>query len=316
MPLMAKYLFTNVAGSFVLDEDLRIADSILFKEAEDYLYKAHAESELRKKHPLLQRLPEECIPKAMAAFKDNRFYNVFYRINLVLAKQKVREAVSDDLLIAHAVNNITDIEKVVNILVKRLRDWYSVYNPEASEAIESHEKFVDIIIEKSKDELLSELGIKKEYSMGKEISKKDIEPIISLGKEIRMLYILKNSQEEYLEAAMRRLCPNMTEVAGALIGAKLINEAGSIRHLATMPSTTIQLLGAERALFRHMRNKKNLPPKFGLIFNHPFIQRNMRQSGKAARAFADKISIAVRVDYFRGTFIGDKLKAGLEGKFR
>ena len=73
-----------------------------------------------------------------------------------------------------AINNIEDIEKVINILVKRLRDWYGFYNPEFSESIESHEKFVELILKKDKEELLKELKIKKEESMGKDFSKEEL----------------------------------------------------------------------------------------------------------------------------------------------
>jgi len=84
-----------------------------------------------------------------------------------------------------------------------------------------------------------------------------------------------------------------------------------------MPASTIQILGAEKALFRHLKaNKKSKPPKFGILIRHMLISSVGREDyGKVARALADKISIAVKVDYFKGKFIGDKLKEGLEKKF-
>lgn len=108
------------------------------------------------------------------------------------------------------------------------------------------------------------------------------------------------------------------EVAGITIAAKLISHAGSLRRLVEMPSSTIQILGAEKALFRHMRNKKrNLPPKHGIIHEHQLIQKSKEEMhGKAARALADKLSIAIKIDYFKGKFIGDKLKKELVDKFK
>ena len=108
------------------------------------------------------------------------------------------------------------------------------------------------------------------------------------------------------------------EIAGITIAAKLISHAGSMKRLVEMPASTIQVLGAEKALFRHMRNKRrNLPPKHGIIHEHQLIQKsNSKMHGKAARALADKLSIAVKIDYFKGKFIGDKLKKELVDKFK
>jgi nucleolar protein 56 len=105
----------------------------------------------------------------------------------------------------------------------------------------------------------------------------------------------------------------MYTITGGLIGAKLLEKAKSLKHLAMMPSSTIQLLGAETALFRHLRNKSIRPPKHGLIISHSFVMDAKRQDkGAAARKLAAKISIAARVDYFKGEFIGDILKEDLE----
>ena len=109
----------------------------------------------------------------------------------------------------------------------------------------------------------------------------------------------------------------MTAITGVSIGAKLLEHAGSLKRLAEMPASTIQLLGAEKALFRHIKNKKNLCPKYGLLHEHPFITQSKKKShGKIARALADKIAIAVKVDYFKGKFIGDKLRKELEKKIK
>ncbi len=311
---MAKYVFSNVIGSFVFDEKFKLADKVLFKDLSQYKNKKNSEEKLKNKYKDIKGISEEQLSKILQFFKNNKYFTDFYKKNLALTKEGIRDAVKDDVLIIQAINNIEDIEKVINILVKRLRDWYSFYNPEFSQSIESHEKFVELILKKDKKELLKEINIKKEETMGKDFSKKDLEPIMSLAKEISQLYDFRKKQESYLGSLMKGVCPNLAEVAGVLIGARLIEGAGSLRHLATLPSSVIQLIGAEKALFRHIRNKKNLPPKFGFIFAHNLIQRNMKNSGKAARTLADKIGIAVRVDYFKGKFIGDKLRKEVEEK--
>ena len=154
--------------------------------------------------------------------------------------------------------------------------------------------------------------------MGADLKNKDVSAILLLAVQINNFYKLKNHYESYLKGLEKEACPNFMEVGGFAIAAKLISHAGSLRRLVEMPASTIQILGAEKALFRHMRNKRrNLPPKYGIIIQHQLIQKSKSSMhGKAARALADKLSIAVKIDYFKGKFIGDKLKKGLVDKFK
>ena len=153
--------------------------------------------------------------------------------------------------------------------------------------------------------------------MGANLNEKDVSAIMMLASQASNLYKLIEDHEDYLKELEKEACPNFTEVAGTTIAAKLIAHAGSLKRLVEMPASTIQILGAEKALFRHMRNKKkNLPPKYGILHEHQLIQKSREEMhGKAARSLADKLSIAIRIDYFKGKFIGDKLKKELVDKF-
>jgi nucleolar protein 56 len=224
-------------------------------------------------------------------------------------KKRIKESITDDILIIQAVTHIDDLTKVTNILAKDLREWYCYYNPEFSKSIEDHQEFVKLILNK-KDKKIKD-------SMGADLSKEDLKPIIDLVKKIDELFDFKAQQEKYLESIMERFCPNITAVATPMIGAKLIKHAGSLRRLITMPSSTVQLLGAETALFRHIRNKMSKCPKYGVLHNHPLVMSvRSDEAGKAARMLAAKISIASRVDYGKGKFVGDKLLKEVEGKFK
>jgi nucleolar protein 56 len=111
---------------------------------------------------------------------------------------------------------------------------------------------------------------------------------------------------------MNEIAPNLSELAGPLLGARLIAISGGIEKLAKMASSRIQVLGAEKALFRALRSGAR-PPKHGIIFQHPFLHEAKRsQKGKVARALAGKIAIAARMDAFSGNFSGDTLKTDLE----
>lgn len=118
--------------------------------------------------------------------------------------------------------------------------------------------------------------------------------------------------EKYIDDTMEEIAPNTKILAGSLLGARLISIAGSLMNLAKRPASTIQVLGAEKALFRSLKTGAR-PPKHGLIFQHNILHDAKRwQRGKIARALAGKIAIAVRIDAFGGKFVGDSLKKDLE----
>lgn len=314
---MAKFIFSNAIGSFVFDENHKLLDEALFKDIGQYKDKNAYESKLIKKHGNLAAPEGNDLHSILLFFKDKKFFYSFHKNNVEITKNDVKNSVNNDLLIIQTISCIGEIEKIANQTTKRLREWYSLYNPEASNKIEDHKKFVFSITTKSKSQLLRELGIDEKDSMGANLSEKDVSAIMMLASQASNIYKLIEYHEDYLKRLENEACPNFTEVAGTTIAAKLIAHAGSLKRLVEMPASTIQVLGAEKALFRHIRNKKrNLPPKYGILREHQLIQKSREEMhGKAARSLADKLSIAIRIDYFKGKFIGDKLKKELADKF-
>ncbi|MBR9676357.1 NOP58 family protein [Candidatus Woesearchaeota archaeon] len=228
-------------------------------------------------------------------------------------KKKISEAVGVDTLIIQSVSLIEELEKISNTLAKRIREWYSLYAPEVSKKIGDNEGFVSAILKKDKKTLLKELKTKE--SMGANLDKKDVEQILRLARTTQKLYEERKAKESYIKELMKKTTPNLLILAGAMIGSKLISLAGGIRQLSLMPASTVQTLGAETALFRHLKTKAK-PPKHGVIINHPIIQKTLRKNrGKAARALADKLSICAKVDYFKGDLIAEELRLELEKKF-
>jgi nucleolar protein 56 len=123
---------------------------------------------------------------------------------------------------------------------------------------------------------------------------------------------MRRTLAERVDKILDEIAPNLKALAGPTIGARLISLAGGLGGLARLPSSTIQVLGAEKALFRALRTGAR-PPKHGIIFQHPLLHQAPKwQRGKIARALAGKISIAAKVDVFSGNFVGDRLKADLE----
>ncbi len=326
-------LYSNYKGVSVLNDNLDIIDRILFKnnipekntalennewlEEEKELITKHKKDKIYflgfKKEKIEGVVFTQDIRKLGKAAAD---LSMLHEITLQVTKKKIKKSVQKDWLIMQASNSIDDLTRTTNLLAKRLREWYELYNPEFSRSIEDHERFTELIITQNREQLLSSIGLTEEASMGGNLGRDDLNTIFGLAQEIKRLFVLREAEKIYLEKLMDEICPNTKTVAGSLIGAKLITLAGSLKRLSEMPASTIQLLGAEKALFRHMKTGAR-SPKYGVIFGHQVIQKSKRsQWGKAGRAIADKLAIAAKVDYFKGQFIGDKLLKELEERFK
>lgn len=222
---------------------------------------------------------------------------------LVDVKLKVKKSVNKDLMIINAINNIEELDKSFNVVVGRLREWVLLKNPELERRVEDNSKLVDIVLS-------------QEYSeteMGASFGARDEEALLSLALLAQAMLKTREFLSDYLDEVMNVHCKNLLALAGASIGARLLREAGSLKRLASLQSGTVQLLGAEKALFRHIKTGAR-PPKHGFIINHPVVT-SARDKGRAARALADKISIVARLDFFGGEFLGHKYLEDLKGKF-
>ncbi|WP_457612086.1 hypothetical protein, partial [Methanocaldococcus sp.] len=233
-----------------------------------------------------------------------------------------------DKIIIQVAEAISDLDKVINLLSERLREWYSLYFPELN-VIDKHELYADLIVKFGRRENFTKAKLKKilpskladriakdaKNSMGGELEDEDLEAIIKFAEEVKRLFEKRKELYKYLEKLMNENAPNLTKLAGVTLGAKLINLAGGLDRLAKLPASTIQVLGAEKALFAHLR--KNVPPpKHGVIFNHPLIQGSPKwQRGKIARALACKLAIAARADVnndYIADFLYEKLMKRVE----
>lgn len=297
------YIFTNILGTFVLDENMAAVDSLLFESIEEYKIKEKSEAKLQKKHNA-QPLPKEKLLQTLLLFKDAKYYQEFYQNNLELTKEGLKNAVNEDNLIMQAIANINELDKISNTMAKRLREWYSLYYPELSERIENHEKYIELVLGQERDQ----------KTFGADLKTSDVEEMRLLAERIASLYELRKKHELYLQKIMKIYCPNLLELAGTTIAARLIELGKGLKHLALLPASTVQLLGAEKALFRHIKTGSK-SPKYGVIINHPFVQNAKgNEKGKAARRLADKLSLCARLDYFKGEFKALEYKKELEEK--
>ncbi len=235
--------------------------------------------------------------------KENfsKFRDSFKKTNTSLTKQKIRSSVNEDIKIIQLVSAIKDLETTINHFSKRLREWYSYFLPALNEAIKDNEKYAKLIAEKTKKDIIRDLKLNDE--MGAVPSKEDRLSIKSLASTILSLTKEKNLLVKNLDSILKKYARNLATLLGSLITAKLIKEAGSLKRLSQLPSSTLQLLGAEAALFRHLRTGAKCP-KYGHIISHTIIAR-AKNKGKAARILADKASICAKLDYFKGEFLAE-----------
>ena len=218
--------------------------------------------------------------------------NNIRELNLRETKQKIKESVTEDLLLIQAVHSYNELIKAESRLLNVLKEWYGYYFPELVE----REDFINFILE-DKSKLMKKLEIKE--SLGAELKRDDIERILDFARTIRDLKNSRDKIESYIEIKIKQIAPELSKAATPIIGARLIEKAGSLKHLAELPSSTIQVLGSEKALFRHLKLKTKAP-KYGIIFSHPDLLNVKKEDrGKTARRIAAKISIAVKKDYFR-----------------
>jgi nucleolar protein 56 len=232
-------------------------------------------------------------------------------------KQVSIEYGEKELGIIRATNALDDLDASFNLLFEHSREWYHSFFPELERAVADPELFLKLVYEignkkdfsgKKLDELVEEKELKGKITKAAESSVGAIEEEKILS-EIKLLALnalnLKQERkalESLVEAEMKKQAPNFSELAGALLGARMLAKAGSFQRLATMPSSTIQILGAEKALFRHLKAKrKERPPKYGFLFAHSLVkQLHPSHKGKMARFLAGKLSIALRIDVFGG----------------
>jgi nucleolar protein 56 len=251
-----------------------------------------------------------------------------HNVSMELAKLRIRGASEKrDLVIAQAIQTLDDLDRTVNLFVGRLREWYGVHFPELDRLIEKHETYARLVMNLGYRDNFSLEALEKEAlpkekaentakmaerSMGADMAEKDMAEIQALSKNVLELYELRKNLEDYVDKTMDEVAPNTRAVAGALLGARLIAIAGSLQNLAMRPASTIQVLGAEKALFRSLKTGAR-PPKHGLIFQHALLHDAKRwQRGKIARVLAGKLAIAARADAFGGKYIGETLKADID----
>jgi len=249
------------------------------------------------------------------ANSPSEYYSLLHEITLETVKLQVSKALTPDQRVIQAVEALDDINETTNSLSERLFEWYGGYFPESGLSGETLAVFITKYGSRENIPPEDPLSLKARDSMGAKLEVADEALLKGFAESVCSLYERRKQIEAYIESSMENLAPNLTMLAGPMLGARLISIAGSLEKLAAFPSSTIQVIGASKALFKHLRARAP-SPKHGIIYSHPLINTSpwwMR--GKVARALAAKLSLAARIDFYSAKK-NPSLEGELEEKIR
>ncbi|KAL8862582.1 MAG: hypothetical protein Q9178_001080 [Gyalolechia marmorata] len=240
----------------------------------------------------------------------------------------------NDNHIIQAIATLDHLDKAINMFSMRVREWYSWHFPELIRIVSENHAYARLALfigdkKRLSDDDLHDLAAQvnddaeiaqsiidaAKVSMGRDISDNDIENVTTFASKVVKLADYRKTLHSYLVAKMGVVAPNLAALIGEIVGARLISHAGSLTSLSKYPASTVQILGAEKALFRALKTKGNTP-KYGLIYHSSFIGRaGQKNKGRISRFLANKCSIASRIDNFTEaptTRFGDALKKQVE----
>jgi nucleolar protein 56 len=306
----------------IIEEEKKVKEELLKKGFTEFIFSIKKEGVKSEPGSKAENFVKENLRKMAfekGFIKDETEFNQFLsKVGAEITRLKIKKALGKDKIVVHVNGAIEELDKTINIFVERIREWYSLHFPEMERIVKSHERFLKLIKDfglrkKIKEKDLLEL---KDKSIGMDLSENDIRPIQEFASLILNLYELREKLSKYLEKVLKEVAPNFSEIATPTLAAKLISKAGSLEKLAKMPSSTIQLLGAEKSLFRFLHGKGK-SPKYGLIFQHPYVQRApLKLRGKVARHLAAKLSMAIKIDFYSKEYKAEKLKKDLEEEIK
>jgi len=215
-----------------------------------------------------------------------------------------------DTMVVQAISLLDDLDKELNNMMMRCREWYGWHFPEMTKIISDNFAYARTVrkmglrsnakkadfSEILPDDVADQVREGAELSMGCEISDEDLQTVYHLADRVIELSEYRTKLYEYLKNRMEAIAPNLTLLVGELVGARLISHAGNLVNLAKHPASTIQVLGAEKALFRALKTKSDTP-KYGLIYHASLVgQSSAKNKGKMSRMLAAKAALAVRYD--------------------
>jgi len=305
---LKKFLKKNIVDQGITDElavlDRNLGSLIVEKLGIQVAYSEQVKELSRALRFNIHELVAELDPKASETMALSLAHSLS-RFKLKFSPDKV------DTMIIAAIGLLDDLDKEVNTFAMKLREWYGWHFPEMAKIVTDHlvyGKCIKLMGMKTNckntdfskigvpEEIEAELKQAAEISSGPEITDEDMQNILVLAERVTELLEYRVALADYLKARMSAIAPNLNYMVGHLVGARLISKAGSLMNLAKQPASTLQILGAEKALFRALKTKTSTP-KYGMIYHASAVgQASSKFKGKIARVLAAKMSLSARVD--------------------
>ena len=259
----------------------------------------------------LYRAIREHLPSLIPGLMPEEINTMSLGLSHSLSRHKLKFSPDKvDTMIIQAIALLDDLDKELNTYAMRVKEWYGWHFPEMARIINDNLAYSRVILSLGMrtncsntdltdilpEEIEGAVKAAAEVSMGTEITEEDLENIQALAEQVVGFTEYRQQLSSYLSARMQAIAPNLTALVGDLVGARLIAHAGSLMNLAKSPASTIQILGAEKALFRALKTKHDTP-KYGLIYHASLIgQASGKNKGKIARMLATKATLGLRVD--------------------
>ncbi|KAL6453970.1 NOP58 Nucleolar protein 58 [Candida maltosa Xu316] len=261
----------------------------------------------------LQRAIKQFLPELLPGLDNSSLNQMSLGLAHSIGRHKLKfSADKVDTMIIQAIALLDDLDKELNTYAMRCKEWYGWHFPELAKMITDSVAYARIILtmgvrsnasETDLSEILPEeveeqVKAAAEVSMGTEITEDDLNNIKALADQIVDFAAYREQLSNYLASRMKAIAPNLTAMVGELVGARLIAHAGSLTSLAKAPASTVQILGAEKALFRALKTKHDTP-KYGIIYHASLVgQASGKNKGRIARTLAAKAAVSLRYDCF------------------
>ena len=278
----------------------------------------------------LYRAIREHLPSLIPGLLPDDVKTMSLGLSHSLARHKLKFSPDKiDVMIVQAIGLLDDLDKELNTYAMRVKEWYGWHFPEMAKILNDNLAYAKVVLKMGMreswestdlaeilpEEIEAAVKTAADRSMGTEITQEDLENIQNLAEQVVQFTEYRQQLASYLTARMKAIAPNLTVLVGDLVGARLIAHAGSLMNLSKSPASTIQILGAEKALFRALKTKHDTP-KYGLIYHASLIgQASGRNKGKMARVLAAKAALGLRVDalheWDEDEEVGEEEKAAL-----
>ncbi|KIX03219.1 nucleolar protein 58 [Rhinocladiella mackenziei CBS 650.93] len=259
----------------------------------------------------LYRAIREHLPSLIPGLMPDDVKTMSLGLSHSLARHKLKFSPDKiDVMIVQAIGLLDDLDKELNTYAMRVKEWYGWHFPEMAKILNDNLAYAKVVLKMGMrtnwekcdlaeilpEEIEAAVKAAADRSMGTEITDEDLENIQSLAEQVVQFTEYRTQLASYLSARMTAIAPNLTALVGELVGARLIAHAGSLMNLSKSPASTLQILGAEKALFRALKTKHDTP-KYGLIYHASLIgQASGKNKGKMARVLAAKAALGLRVD--------------------